>query len=75
MTDWRWGLTPEEIREAELTRGREVVTRKHGALQQLLAQEFDPDYVPPEPTHKVSAEGKEYNRRLHEMNKNRADFK
>ncbi len=41
----------------------------------FLAREFDPDYVPPEPTHHVSPEAKEYNRRLREANKNREDFK
>jgi hypothetical protein len=68
---WRYGLTPEQIREAEMARGTQVITEVHGAVTQMLAQRFDPDYKPPEPTHKVSAASKEYNRRLAEQNKNR----
>jgi hypothetical protein len=73
---WRHGLTPEQQREAEMNRGAEVLVEKHGAdgLREILAREFDPNYVP-HPTHHVSAESKEYNRRLREANKNRPDMK
>jgi hypothetical protein len=69
MSDWRTGLTPEQIRDAEMNRGAEVTNQKYGALQDLLARQFDPNYEPPTPTHHVSA--KEYNRRLREQNKER----
>lgn len=72
---WRAGLTPQQIRDAEMNRGAEVLEIKHGALRQILAERFDPDYQPPKPTHHVSADSKEYNRRLRETNKNRPDFK
>jgi hypothetical protein len=72
---WRDGMTPDQIREAEMARGQQVTTEKHGALKQLLAERFDPDYKPPEPTHSVSDEGKAYAKRLREMNRGRSDIK
>ena len=65
MTNWRCGLTREQIREAEMNRGAERI------VQEILAEKFDPNYEPPKPTHYVSREGKEYNRRLREQNKER----
>ena len=68
---WRDGMTPEQIRDAECAKGAEVTNQKYGALQDLLARQFDPDYKGPEPTHHVSSEGKAYNKRLRETNKHR----
>lgn len=70
---WRDGLTPEEQREAEMNRGTEVIAHKHGALRQLLAEHFDPDWKPSD-NPLMSKGGKEYNRRLKEQNKNRPDM-
>lgn len=66
MAHWTEGLTREQIRDAEMARGTEVIAEK-GALQDLLAQQFDPDYK--------HTKKNEYNQRLAEMNKNREDFK
>lgn len=70
-----YNLTPAQRREAEMRRGQEVQNEVHGHARQFIAKTFDPDYVPPTPTHHVSEEGKEYARRLREANKGRPDIK
>lgn len=41
-------MTPEEKRQAEIARGAQVLAEKYGfnPLKDLLAREFDPNYVP-----------------------------
>ena len=63
MTDWKKGLTPEQIKDAEMQRGAEISMSKEGAAQELFASMYDPDYKP-----RLQSE---YNRNLAERNKHR----
>jgi hypothetical protein len=57
--NWRDGLTRQQIRDAEMRRGTEVLVDRHGAelLEQTLAERFDPDWKPTENPHLTSGRG------------------